>query len=81
MERRRPRRHWHRGSLLSHQTQKPKKKFKNEKASQGKKLASIVAKNLSPKARRWMIVIRKDTKKSCEQYLVFRLLQRHYMDS
>jgi len=63
MERRRPRRHWHRGSLLSHQTQKPKKNFKNEKASQGKKLASIVAKNLSPKARRWMIVIRKDTKK------------------
>ena len=51
MERRRPRRHWHRGSLLSHQTQKPKKKFKNEKASQGKKLASIVAKNLFTKSK------------------------------
>ena len=52
----------HRVSLSSHQN--PKKILKNEKVSHGKNLACPVLKNLSPKTRLWMIVVRKFSRKA-----------------
>ena len=44
--------------------QKPQKILKNEKVSHGKNLACPVLKNLSPKTRFWLIVVRKFCRKA-----------------